>query len=437
MFINKQKLENWLIILVGIIFTVLLWVAGIAFEHYNIVGGKLFYYVFLPITSLNLIYNVFYFYKIKRSDLTFKDFLKPQILHKYKKKQILVFMVVLFLLTIVFTFPWFYVNGRLFIEDEETELQNVVDDLIKNSNNDTEKIKSILSWFNRGKNVTENFSGIFFRFRDKNVLLHLGDNYFIYDKHPMLCVKGGTDPYYIFISRAGRCGEYSNLFFEMGGLAGLNVSTVNCPGENHAWNEVYLENGSIIIVDASEVEYPNSTGVMTSDFMHQKVARELKINEGNISYVFYNLPNDDIDYDATHRYTDTINLTFNVTDNDRNPLKNVTVKITSYNRLDWNANIGIEKTTNKTGQCTFKLGGGQYKYTFQRDGDWVPLHTGLEYFSEDKENQFYNYVYRPYSIFDNPLHMVMIFLAIFIIVGLLIGFYKLLPRNNEDSKKGT
>jgi len=425
MLIDKQKFDKNFKILYGFSLIILTWILGYLLNYSSIVGGKLFFYVLIPIGSLNLLYFLFYLYRIKGTN---KKFFKKDIFDRYLNKQKLVFLFTWAILFFIFTMPYFYVQGSLLLVDEEKELQNVVFDLIKYSTNETEKINSILAWFNKDENGPENFSSIYHHFRNDEVLLYLGD-FFYFEDDPKICIRGGSKPYTVFMSRSGRCGEYSSLFAEMGRIAGLNVSTVDCTGENHAWNEVYLDDNHTIIVDASAVRYPRSTGIMSPEFMQLKVKgdwREKKEypKEGNISYVYCQFPNDNKKYDVTERYTDTINLTFNITDSKGNPLKNVKVKIISHNRPNWVQSIGIDKTTNKSGQCTFKIGGGRYHFSFQADGDWFPVETDIKWFFEDEEQQYFNYEYRKYSIFDNPIHLSMILIAILIIVGLIIGLYK-------------
>ena len=112
-------------------------------------------------------------------------------------------------------------------------------------------------------------------------------------------------------------------------------------------------------------------------------------------------------------------------DSKGNPLKDLKVKIISHNRPDWVQNIGIDKTTNKSGRCTFKIGGGRYHFSFQADGDWFPVKTDVKWFLEDEEQQYFNYKYQPYSIFDNSLHLSIILILILTIGGLSISYYML------------
>lgn len=436
MFNNKQKFEKYGKILFSVYVILFIWILGFELNYLNFMGGKLYYFILIPIGSLNLLFSSIYLLKIKRRKISFEKFLKSDLFNIYKKKQICVLIVALSILLIIFTIPYFFVQGSLLLLDEENELQNVVFDLIGDSTNETEKINSILLWFNKDENAVENFSNIYYRFRTDEVLLFLYDAFFYFEEEPQICIRGGSNPYSIFISRSGRCSEYSYLFAEMGKIAGLNVSTVHCLAENHAWNEVYLQNNKTIIVDASAVKLPNSKGIMSIEFMQDQVARDWRgkgenPTEGNISFVYCKFPNNNTKYEITSRYTDTINLTINITDANGNPFENVTVKIISHNRPDWIESLGIVKTTNKSGQCTFKIGGGRYHFSFQRDGDWLPIETDVNCFWEDVENQYYNYKYVPFSILNYPMYLVVVFFAVLTIGYLSIRFYKFLPQKKK------
>ncbi len=207
------------------------------------------------------------------------------------------------------------------------------------------------------------------------------------------------------------------------------MSAVNCYGENHAWNEVYLNGNETVIIDATAVKLPSSTGFMSSDFMQKKVSgdwRALKEypKEGDISYVFCNYPNDNTEYDVTDHYTDTFNLTINVIDSNGKPLNDAVVKIFSHNRPNWVSSIGIDKKTNEVGQCTFKIGGGRYHFSFQKNGDIGAVETEVKFFWENESQQYYSFVYKSSSIFDNP-YIIPAIIAIFCMLGLYLGFKKL------------
>jgi len=422
--INKQIVENYKKILFVVIINSIIWIIGSSFYFSNRVGGKIYFHVLIIIGSLNLIYFAIYFLKMRRRKINVEQFLKQEVFDSYKRKQIHVFIVTIILFIVVFFIPSIYVGGSLLVIDEKTGLENVVFDLIKDSTDETEKVHSILAWFNRNEEGTENFSAIYYRLKRDDALLHFFDSSFYFEKEPYLGIRN-NDPYTIFIARCGRCGEPARLFAEMGKIAGINVSIVHCSGENHDWNEVYLRNNHTIIVDATAVKLPNSNGIKSPEFMQEKIAGEWKKQgekpkDGNISYVYYNFPNDDKKYDATLRYTDTINITVNITSSKGIPIENVTVRVVSYNRYNWVRDIGINKKTNSTGQCTFKIGGGHYRFSLLHDGDWFPIETEVEKFWEDDNQQFYDYVYETKTITDvfaeNPTYILIAFLICLLII---------------------
>ena len=263
-----------------------------------------------------------------------------------------------------------------------------------------------------------------------------------FDKEPRLGIRGGDNPYNVFIARCGRCGEYSHLFAEMGRIAGLNISSVQCPGENHAWNEVYFDDNTTIIVDATEVKLPHSTGIMSPEFMQKKVANEWRkqgknLIDGNISYVYYKLPNDNKKYDTTFRYTNTTNITVNITDSKGFPVPNVRVKLISYNRKDWidKNGIGTEKKSNNSGQCTFIIGGGNYRISIQKDGDIRPTETDIFELWENSEDRYYNLEYKSQTLIDIILGnlLELAFITVFSILFLLFIYF--LGRKTRPGNK--
>jgi len=251
-------------------------------------------------------------------------------------------------------------------------------DLIKNCDNDSQKVNNILGWFD--KNLSEpNFADMNFRDIHEKSFFHFSFFSYIYEKPPHICFRNDANPHWIINSRCGRCGEHADLFLDMAIKAGLNARKINCDGENHAWNEVFItEKNEWIPVDASAVNSARGKdGFVNFDFMEAKVRGDLRkyVNPnatyGNVSYISASyFENGKLKtLDRTKNYTDTINITLNVTNNIGLPIEGVKVKVLSYNRPKFfnEKGVGITNKTNSTGQCNFEIGGGEYHFELIRE----------------------------------------------------------------------
>jgi len=260
------------------------------------------------------------------------------------------------------------------IKDNSKELHNLVNNLTKDTHNDTEKTLSLLSWFDRGVGKQENMANVYYRIdkskqSDNDVLLRVGGDFiYIFSKYPNFCTRfHSDDPNLIFASRCGACGEFSSLFNTMGNYAGLEIRRAVCLGEDHLWNEVKI-NGKWIVVDSTAVNLSNSTGFnLSTNFMEEKIKGDLrgnniKVDEGNVSYVYAiypNAPNNKVD--ITERYTNRTNITVLTVDKNHQPIDNVTIEVYSNNRLIQRY-TGLTNKTNNEGIYTFTIGGGNYTF---------------------------------------------------------------------------
>jgi len=309
---------------------------------------------------------------------------------------VLILSIVFFLLFAVS--PYLIISVNTTLSNNEAEIQDIVLDIIKDCKNDTQKVDALLSWFD--KNFSEpNFADMNYRAKYENAYFRFSGISYIYEKTPHLCFRKDDNPHWIINSRCGRCGEHADLFLDMATKAGLSARKISSKGENHEWNEVNISDDvGWIPVDATEVNSgKNRDGFVTFDFMEKKVGgdlrkyRKLNVTYGNVSYVYATYYEDGKmkTMDRTSDYTDIINITLNITDNAGNPVEGVKVKVFSYNRPKWcNKEIfGISNTTNSTGQCTFKIGGGEYRFVLKK-GDFSSVSTNNYNFNETEKQHF-------------------------------------------------
>lgn len=222
----------------------------------------------------------------------------------------------------------------------------------------SEKTKNILSFFDKNSSNMHNF---WIMANVENKLIWSLDHLNFLSDEPYLCLRtfGDNDPLWILTSRCGSCGEYSNLFMEMANHAGLKVRRVHAPGEDHIWNEVFLNN-SWIAVDPTNVFLPTNNGFVNTNFMEE--------NGTNISYIYANYPNNNSIEDITYRYTNLTKIIVKTLDENGNPISNVKIKILS-NNLNRRKEIdtGLIKKSNSTGYCSFLIGGGSYTLIYEKE----------------------------------------------------------------------
>jgi len=269
----------------------------------------------------------------------------------------LVAFVIIFLI-ITYLIPFTGYMGAMTqwkADQNKGELERIVNNLIEDKNWDNEtKTKAILSWFNEyAHNIYNDY-----RLWDKGYTpLRLdGGQIELYTCEPYIGVRTYSDDFSLWIltSRYGHCGEYALLFRDMALQAGLNVSKITCIGENHCWNEVYI-NDTIgwKTVDATQVFLPDYNG-------YDNVSPEDMLDKlsGNISHAIAEFKCGKI-VDVTKNYTSIINITVIVKDNLGNSVPDATIEIYSNNR-DIGRYTEIMETTDQTGKHTFTIGCGNY-----------------------------------------------------------------------------
>lgn len=225
-------------------------------------------------------------------------------------------------------------------EKNERELEEIVQNLTKNATTDLEKAQRIYEWFSSGNNLVN----VYWR---KNEVIWAIPPLFLYKTPPHVCIRlvGHDYPLWVLTSRCGACEEYALLFMEMADKAGLKVRSIHNHGENHNWDEVYID-GEWIVVDPSWPKF-------------NETPRFYEYGRGlNISYVYALYPNGSIE-DVTTRYTDTGIVNVKVVDTTGNSIKGAVVEVISNNyKPNWR--VVLTCHTNDAGECSFRIGGGNY-----------------------------------------------------------------------------
>lgn len=237
----------------------------------------------------------------------------------------------------------------------ESKVDDLVSEITKFDKTEEEKTLSLLSWFDAySDNIFNDYQmgsiGI-----GKRVLV-FQDNIEIFSGGPILCIRtyNDNDALWVLTSKFGHCGEYALLFRRMAFSAGLEVRKMTCLGENHCWNEVKI-NGNWVIVDPTYVYLPEHNGYNLSlEFMENKFG-------GNVSYVEAEYLSGRTE-DETSRYSDIINITLLVKNNNSIPYENVEIELYSNNRDNVKRFTGLKRNTNETGHCIFSIGGGNYTF---------------------------------------------------------------------------
>jgi len=230
------------------------------------------------------------------------------------------------------------------------ELQKIVSELTEKYQDDENKTKSILIWFDRYTGNIYNtwapplittVSNYNFYFS-----IALGDPYF-----PIICVRTVEDnnPLWILTSRCGNCGEHSLLFNEMALAANLDVRRVHVNGVDHKWNEVLIDNKSIIADPSWVVLKEGKNGFNISNNTYEDTF-------GNFTYVYALFPNKDTKIDVTKNYTEIAHINVTTMDENLIPVPNVTIKVYS-NDLGYKIDTGLVFTTNNSGEYNLEIGG--------------------------------------------------------------------------------
>ena len=90
---------------------------------------------------------------------------------------------------LILLIPLYVFIGNFVFLDKDAEIQRIVDDLITDSMNETEKIDALLTWFNKDDEKPENISSMYHRNVDGQILLHFLGRFYIYEEFPNFCFR--------------------------------------------------------------------------------------------------------------------------------------------------------------------------------------------------------------------------------------------------------
>jgi len=256
------------------------------------------------------------------------------------------------------------------------DLSRIVSELTDQYQDEENKTKSILRWFDRYTgNIYNTWAPpLINTLTNKNVYfsIAIGDPYL-----PIICVRneGDNDPLWILTSRCGNCGEHCLLFTEMAIAANLTVRRIHVNGVDHKWNEVQIDNESII-ADATWVVLKK--GEDGFNVPHNKYENSF----GNFTYVYALSPNNETKIDVTKNYTDLAHINITTIDEKLNPVSNVTIKVYS-NDLGDGIDTGLVFTTNTSGEYYLEIGGSNI--TLECENKELKLYnTTTKKFNENK-----------------------------------------------------
>jgi hypothetical protein len=238
------------------------------------------------------------------------------------------------------------------------EFEQLVDDIIKVKEDNISKTKAILAWFD------ENSHNIYndYRLWDEETLIgkFYDGQIELYSTYPYIGIRTYSDDLVLWVltSRYGHCGEYATFFREMADYAGLKARKVCSDGENHCWDEVYIDDTiGWKTVDPTAVflnEEKNGYDNINRSYMRSRLG-------GNLSYVGAQEKGGNT-YNITSLYTTEVNITVITMDKDNNIIPDVTVKLFSNNRYDEGRYTNIKGVTNIYGNYTFTIGMGNYTF---------------------------------------------------------------------------
>ncbi len=152
---------------------------------------------------------------------------------------------------------------------------------------------------------------------------------------------------WLFFMGEGRCGEASNLYNYMGRAVGLDVREIRNDGENHQWNEVYL--------DGTWVHIDPSIGLFNYPDYYEK---NLESNK-QYSYAYW-VDEKGQKQSVTEKYTETSELHISVVDKIKK-IENAIIELKSKNEKYPANNTVITGVTNADGDFTVFLGDNNYE----------------------------------------------------------------------------
>ena len=175
--------------------------------------------------------------------------------------------------------------------------------------------------------------------------------------------------------KRGACEENAILFAELARNAAIKSRVIYNPGEDHVWNEVWI-NGSWTHFDAtlSEEDRFDNPG------FYERSRDDVGWGK-QLSYV-YSVDSDGTIRNVTNRYTNTGNLVVNVK-RDGLPIENVKVIVQSRFLVETQPEsykqprFAVEGYTSHNGSCSFNLGENNYTIIAQIGDERVESNVTL------------------------------------------------------------
>jgi cell division protein FtsL len=246
-------------------------------------------------------------------------------------------------------------------EQNIPKFNDLIDTIVEEKDSNLSKTKAILNWFDdKAGNIYNNW-----RLRKSYIMAIDSGRIQFYSVYPYIGVRtyNDEDALWILTSQFGHCGEYSNLYRAMADYGGLRVRKVCTEGENHCWNEVFI-NDTIgwIIVDSTAVfldEEKNGYDNVNRSFMKSRLGGNLSRVEAQEKGGSY--------FNVTNDYTNEVNITVLTVDSNNEIVPSVTVKLFSNNRYEKGRYTNIKGVTEKNGKYTFTIGMGHYTIKASKD----------------------------------------------------------------------
>ena len=217
------------------------------------------------------------------------------------------------------------------------KVRDITDKIVDRNDSDMNKAYKIYEWVR--SNMKEVYKGslleyyIVFKFRDNL---------------PEICFRltSSKYPYIPIFTRCGACLEYSLAYRDLAYESGLEVRSVHDKGEDHNWDEVYI-NGRWIVVDPSWLGFNISR-------------TDVKDVKGNISYIYAEYPNG-TQVDITDLYTKTYTLEFHILDAEMLKDRYAEIQLISKNPNSISIPFKTILISGENNIYFVKLGEGNYK----------------------------------------------------------------------------
>ena len=236
-------------------------------------------------------------------------------------------------------------------------------------------------------------------------------------------IRFGDDPRWILRTRYGGCGEHAELTAALANSIGLPSRVLHAPGEDHAWNEILL-NDNWTHVDST---LPEEYSIGHPEYYEQKWGY-------NLSRVYY-IDSTGQEQEITQKYTNTSTLVVKTYDQNR-AISHVKIIIKSRYLIENKPDYKFPYT-DFNGIATFELGGNNYEIIAQKDiipgilGYQVKKNVTLA------ENISKTIVLKPrLGLLSSPLKIWITLLSYLLLclLSIMLGFliYPLLKKRKKD-----